>query len=209
MGWLMPSRPAVGATRASPFSAMVDPKYQFLHQDALPYLTAYPFNGSELVYCDPPYMLETRGDHRYKFDFTNGQHHQLLSILLALPCRVMISGYWTALYSRKLVGWHKFNFGTTNRAGQRTTEWVWMNFAEPVELHDYRFLGANFRERERIKRKKRRWVAKLKWMPVLERRALLAAIAEAPSTITDDGEVRSRDLETASPDTMVLEGATR
>jgi hypothetical protein len=32
------------------------------------------------------------------------------------------------------------------------------NFPEPVALHDYRYLGEDFRQRERIKRKKQRWV---------------------------------------------------
>jgi hypothetical protein len=51
-----------------------------------------------------------------------------------------------------------------------------MNYPTPVALHDYRYLGDNFRERERIKRKANRWVAKLQNMPVLERQALLSAI---------------------------------
>lgn len=50
-----------------------------------------------------------------------------------------------------------------------------MNFAE----HDYRYLGRNFRERERIKRKKQRWVPRLENMPRLERQALLSAIADS------------------------------
>ncbi len=45
------------------------------------------------------------------------------------------------------------------------------------KLHDYAHLGNNFRERERIKRKKARWVKRLKKMPLLERQAILAAIA--------------------------------
>ncbi len=56
------------------------------------------------------------------------------------------------------------------------TEWIWMNYPAPLELHDYRYLGDTFRERERIKRKSQRWVARLKKMPVLERQALLSAI---------------------------------
>ena len=45
-----------------------------------------------------------------------------------------------------------------------------------VALHDYRYLGEGFRERERIKRKKTRWVKRLDRMPMLEKRALLSAI---------------------------------
>ena len=49
----------------------------------------------------------------------------------------------------------------------------------PLELHDYAYLGDNYRERERIKRKKTRWVAKLRGMDELERRAILWAIRES------------------------------
>lgn len=106
-------------------------------------------------------------------------HHRLLRVIRRLPCQVLISGYWSKMYREALGHWYSGVFQTTNRAGQRTAEWLWSNFPEPVELHDYRYLGSGWRERERIGRKKRRWVAKLAGMPTLERRDLLAAIGEA------------------------------
>jgi hypothetical protein len=39
-------------------------------------------------------------------------------------------------------------------------------------------LGEDFRQRERIKRKKQRWVNRLTALPVLERQALLSAMKE-------------------------------
>jgi hypothetical protein len=51
-----------------------------------------------------------------------------------------------------------------------------MNYPEPMALHDYRYLGRNFRERERIKRKKIRWKNRLSRMPLLERRVLVATL---------------------------------
>ncbi len=53
-----------------------------------------------------------------------------------------------------------------------------MNYPEPTALHDYKYLGSNFRERERITRKKKRLIKKLKKMPKLERQSMLAAIQE-------------------------------
>lgn len=53
-----------------------------------------------------------------------------------------------------------------------------MNYPEPTALHDYRYLGENFREREKITRQKRRWKARLLRMNTLQRFALLASIAE-------------------------------
>jgi DNA adenine methylase len=91
----------------------------------------------------------------------------------------MISGYWTKRYAAALKKWNSATFEAMTRGGRTTTEWLWFNFLEPVALHDHRYLGQDFRERERIKRKKQRWVNRLHTMPTLERRALLAAIGEA------------------------------
>jgi DNA adenine methylase len=51
-----------------------------------------------------------------------------------------------------------------------------MNYPLFVELHVYRYLGDDFRERERITKITNNWVAKLKKKPVLERNALLSAM---------------------------------
>jgi DNA adenine methylase len=145
------------------------------------FLRAYPFRGDELVYCDPPYPLSVRRSKRaiYAHEFgTEEEHAELLRLIVALPCMVMISGYRSDLYDRALAKWRRAEFHTTNRAGQRTLECVWMNFAEPLELHDYRYLGRGFRERERIKRRRERFKAKLLRMPELERHAILSAVAE-------------------------------
>jgi DNA adenine methylase len=124
-------------------------------------------------------MHETRGrTDLYRHEMNDQQHAALLDVIKALPCRVMISGYWTKLYAAALCNWNTATFQALTRAGKLATEWLWFNFPEPVALHDYRYLGENFRERERIKRKKQRWVSRLHTMPPLERRALLGAISE-------------------------------
>jgi DNA adenine methylase len=178
--------PALGAgthrqkQRASSAAGSDDgTRFEIHQQDAIDFLKRFRWRGGELVYCDPPYMPEACTSRcRYRYGMTRQQHCELLRVLRGLPCHVIISGYWTPLYEWMLRGWHHVTYQTVNRAAKRTTEHLWMNFAEPVELHDYRYLGANWRERERIKRKKARWVARLGRMPVLERRALLAAIAQ-------------------------------
>jgi hypothetical protein len=91
---------------------------------------------------------------------------------------VMISGYWSELYDCELKDWRSISFQAMTRGGFVATEWLWMNYPEPFELHDYSFLGENFRERERIKRKKARWTERLKSMPALERFAILSVIEE-------------------------------
>jgi hypothetical protein len=91
---------------------------------------------------------------------------------------VMLSGYWSELYAHELKGWRSISFQSMTHGGFCATEWLWMNYPEPFELHDYSYLGDNFRERERIKRKKDRWVLRLEQMPTLERFAILSIIEE-------------------------------
>ena len=129
-----------------------------------------------LVYCDPPYLHSTRASHhRYTFEMTDVDHRRLLRVLRTLKCRVMISGYSSPLYASELKGWNATAFQASTR-GAPAAEWVWYNFERPVELHDYRYLGRDFRERERIRRQQRRWAARLARMPVIERQALLGAL---------------------------------
>ena len=152
--------------------------FRLVHDDAYNFLKSYKFTGTELLYCDPPYLRSTRKAHgrkMYKYDYSYEEHSMLLQLLRSLPCKVMISGYESDLYKEMLQGWnsHTFQYNCHNGMG---TEWVWMNYPPPVELHDYRYLGDTFRERERIRNKSKRWIAKLKKMPVQERQALLSAI---------------------------------
>ncbi len=163
--------------------------YRFFRRCAIGYLQNWRGGPETLIYCDPPYLMSTRSSGpMYQHEFSDRQHRHLLRVLRKIPAMVMISGYWSEMYSRTLKDWNHTTFRTTNRAGQRTTEHLWYNYPTPVALHDYRYLGSNFRERERITRKKRRWVAKLQKMPILERQCLLNAIDEAWSTTTKDGE---------------------
>ena len=145
--------------------------------DGIAFLERFDWRGGELVYCDPPYLLETRtGKQRYNFELSD--HRRLLDVLLRLPCPVILSGYYSTLYSETLRTWRVVTYTGQTRGGPRT-EYLWCNFPEPLELHDYRYLGRNFRERERIKRKIQRWQKNLTEMPSQERHALLAALRES------------------------------
>jgi hypothetical protein len=155
--------------------------------DAISFLTEWGeagWQGDELIYCDPPYLGSSRKSQQPIYNhemMSDEQHIELLLLLRALPCMVMISGYWSALYMDQLAAWRSISFQTMTHAGP-ATEWLWMNYPEPFELHDYRYLGENFRQRERIKRKQQRWRARLAKMPALERYALLEAIAASKAS---------------------------
>ena len=147
--------------------------------DVLPYL---PISKKTAVYLDPPYLMTTRSYQKrplYRHEFsTLEEHERLLLALLGLECRVLLSGYGSGLYGRFLGDWRRVDYWTVNRAGTRVRESLWCNFAEPVRLHDYRYLGDGWRERDRIKQKTKRWVRRFDGLPVLERRAILGALEE-------------------------------
>jgi site-specific DNA-adenine methylase len=149
-----------------------------INEDASGWLRQYQFTGREFVYADPPYLMETRkGGKLYNFEYTTEDHVGLIEILKGLPCNVMISGYWSELYGRLLSKWNSISFEAQTRGGP-ATEFLWFNYPEPTVLHDYSFLGDDFKKRERIRKKKDRWVSRLLQMPDLERNAIVESILE-------------------------------
>ncbi len=144
--------------------------------DAIECLKKCYIDKKTFVYCDPPYLIQTRkSGSRYRFEYTDAQHRELLELLLSLKAMIMISGYRHAIYDDALSSWRRIDYMASTRQGS-VEESAWMNYPVPTRLHDYRYLGENFRQRERIKKKKRRWMANLKAMPVLEQQAILEAL---------------------------------
>ncbi len=132
------------------------------------------------IYCDPPYLMETRkGGKLYEYEYTTEQHIELLNLLEELPpgIMIMISGYWSELYADMLSDWNTKSFQAQTRQGP-ATEWIWYNYPDPTHLHDYSYLGTDFRERERIKRKVQRWSKRLESLPVLERNAIMEKLTK-------------------------------
>jgi hypothetical protein len=155
--------------------------FEFRKGDGIGWLSRRKWTGRELVYCDPPYLISTRRRHRrmYRCELSEAGHVHLLAVLVRLPCMVQVSGYWSELYGRWLEKWRAVRFMAQTRGGKPAEEWLWMNYPAPVELHDYRYLGSGFRERERLTRLRKRWIARLGRMGELERGALLSAMAAA------------------------------
>lgn len=147
----------------------------------------------DFLYCDPPYLLSTRrSGPMYEYELTEEDHRSLLDALRRLPCMVALSGYRSSLYRCELREWRTISWESMTRGGRMATEYLWMNYAEPEELHDYRFLGDTFREREKFGRRRKRWVAKLRRMKPIERQALLAAWSDfrSPGGIAETGDCR-------------------
>jgi hypothetical protein len=167
-----------GSSTASPEMPSGDGHqyFTFINEDASSFLKNYKFAGNEFVYVDPPYLMETRkGGKLYDFEYTNQDHVKLLSVLQATSAKIMISGYWSPLYQEMLQGWNTHNFEAQTRNGM-ATEWLWFNYPRPEKLHDYRYIGDNFKAREHIKNKRKRWVARLQKLPAIERNAMIEAL---------------------------------
>lgn len=146
--------------------------------DAVKFLQQYPFIGNELVYCDPPYLPETRrGGKIYRHEYQFKDHIRLLEVIKALPCAVMISGYANPLYRDMLPDWHTYSFEAATQNG-KATETVWFNYPFPQHLHDSRFLGKDFREREKIRRRTDNLKRKISALPQHERSAIFGWIQE-------------------------------
>lgn len=146
-----------------------------VHGCAHRFLAEYEYRGRELVYCDPPYLKQTRSSaRRYRFDYEEQDHIELLELLKGLPCHVILSGYPSALYEEQLAGWRSLELQVMNQAGV-VTEKLWFNFSAD-RMHWARYAGKNFTERQCIKRKAARWARRYEAMPPAERLAVLAAM---------------------------------
>jgi hypothetical protein len=175
------------------------PDLDLICVDAISYLhdRRCELGQETLVYCDPPYLFDTRkGRVYYQAEFGQAfEHRRLIEVLRDLGCMVALSGYPSSLYSELLEGWRSIEVPSMTRGGPRV-EVVWFNYPQPVALHEYTYLGSDFRERERIRRKVARWTRRLSTLPVLERRCMLQALVSSggepgdavPGDVGPDGD---------------------
>lgn len=81
-----------------------------------------------LIYCDPPYMLETRHGRQYWCEMDDKEHEELLEALLMHKGPVLISGYDTVLYRDMLSEWHRQENTAYSQVCSKKREVFWMNF---------------------------------------------------------------------------------
>ncbi len=157
------------------------PKSEIYNLEALDVLNLNSSNDQMFIYCDPPYLYETRSCQKKLFTHDAGEkeyHVKLLNTLLSFEpgkAAIMISGYASSLYDEMLQGWHKHSFSAMSRNGPRT-EVLWMNYKKPIILHDDRYLGNDFRQREKIKIKKEGWLRRFRSLSPEIRISILSTI---------------------------------
>ncbi|MCA9137260.1 MAG: hypothetical protein KDB00_10885 [Planctomycetales bacterium] len=141
----------------------------------------YSASLQTFAFCDPPYVLSRRTGKQYAHEMSDDDHHRFVrtasQITATGSTNMMICGYYSQIYN-PLVSWRTFHHEVMTRGGLRT-EWVWMNYAQSERLHDYRYLGSDRRERERIQRRQRNWREQLLAMDNKERAAMLDALNSA------------------------------
>lgn len=129
------------------------------------------------IYVDPPYPAKSRKSAtKYRHELSDDDHSELLFTLNCFNnAKVALSSYPNELYSEYFLGrdhWHAIEFESKTRRGMATDQ-LWMNYEKPTRLHDYQYLGTDYRERERISRKLKRWEAKFQDLAPLEQLAML------------------------------------
>lgn len=104
---------------------------QIEHMDAVELIRR--FNHSDvLIYCDPPYVLQTRHGKQYRCELDDAGHQGLLDVLIEHKGPVILSGYDNEMYKNRLRGWHREEKTAYSQIASRKQEVIWMNF-EPYE----------------------------------------------------------------------------
>lgn len=164
------------------------PNLKLINSNALKTLSLikevnWQFGPETFIYCDPPYPMISRTDKRsrYRFEMSDPDHMKLLDIIKHLKCPVMISTYPNAMYEAELKGWRKVSFNSVKSNGTIADELLFMNYPEPVLLHDYRYIGENSGNRQDINRRIQRTVKRILSWPKRERiKMLLKFVGEMP-----------------------------
>jgi hypothetical protein len=152
-----------------------------INDDAISWLRSQTLPELALIYCDPPYQLSTRAEKpRYKHEMSDDRHEELLQLLNRTEHRVILSGRRSTLYDRLLRRWHRVDFEAHTRRGMRP-ESLWLNYTPPAVPAELTYLGATYRERERLKRKAARWRAKWRALQLPERALIMQALLEESS----------------------------
>jgi hypothetical protein len=141
-------------------------------------LRSFSMLPGAFFYADPPYLRSTRSCNRkyYKYDWEYDDHVRFLSMAAGIDSMMAISHYPCDLYNEALKGWNFFDFKAMTRFGIRD-ERLYFNYTMPSVLQDSRYVGQNFTDRQRIKRKSERLINKLSMLSANERDYILSSMA--------------------------------
>lgn len=103
-----------------------------------------------LFYVDPPYMFDTRSQkrkgndlyHGYVHELSDDDHARLLDQLTSLSGMVVLSGYPSPLYDKKLAAWDRVTKQALADRGGARLEVLWINPAANAAFHLFARAGA-------------------------------------------------------------------
>lgn len=93
-------------------------------------------NDKCFIYCDPPYLHETRKEkNMYEYEMSRKDHERFLTACNKAKSKIMISGYYSDLYNTYLEKWiikkHKVKVHMNNSRTSKNSdriECLWMNY---------------------------------------------------------------------------------
>ncbi|MDJ0922103.1 MAG: DNA adenine methylase [Henriciella sp.] len=87
-------------------------------------------SAETLHYVDPPYLHATRsrpGRKNYRYELSDDDHRELLSVLLGLKGAVVLSGYANALYDDVIGHWRRIDRKAMADGASERMESLWLN----------------------------------------------------------------------------------
>ena len=88
-----------------------------------------------LIYCDPPYVPETRVEkERYRHEMSAKDHEELLDLILRSESMIVLSGYSSQLYDDALHDWDRQEFSVPNGADVKNTNAKGSARGEKIEV---------------------------------------------------------------------------
>jgi DNA adenine methylase len=110
-------------------------RVEILSQPAIEAIQRFD-NPDALIYCDPPYLHETRDPNSrdvYGVEMNEQEHYELGKVLKKCASKVIISGYPSELYEDMFTSWRRIEFDIANhsaggRLKSRKRETLWMNW---------------------------------------------------------------------------------
>lgn len=112
-------------------------RVQFICQSAFEAIPRFDHEEG-LIYCDPPYVHDTRCEHSrnvYHTEMSDEDHQKLATVLNECKSAVVLSGYDSPLYESLYHGWQKVtreiaNHAAGGRSKKRETECLWIRDAK-------------------------------------------------------------------------------